>query len=166
MPKMPPKPPLEPEPLQPTFFRAFVEPRGYWPFSTMWADEVHDKSPRTPFVGLAPATCEARSGRALHLRGSRHPDPRHLRGRQAGEQKRQIPERLFLYHQADRSHRNRDLKDGHRQAHPAALLTGDQCALSSLVALCLQFLCVGLDLVLVLFVFGELRVETFKLSGG
>ena len=59
---------LEPVPepsFQPTLSRAFVEhfvePCGFWPFSTKWADKVHDKSPRTPFVGQALASVFSRN---------------------------------------------------------------------------------------------------------
>ena len=39
--------------LSRAFVDHFVEPCGFWPFSTKWADKVHDKGPRTPFVGQA-----------------------------------------------------------------------------------------------------------------
>src|SRR5213592_5280371 len=39
-----PKPSVQPA-LSPVFVEHFVEPRGFWPFSTKWADQVHDKGP-------------------------------------------------------------------------------------------------------------------------
>src|SRR5438132_6496991 len=39
--------PLCREPLSNTL----SNPYGFWPFSTKWVDKVHDKGPRTPFVG-------------------------------------------------------------------------------------------------------------------
>src|SRR5205823_11463023 len=47
-----PKPSVQPT-LSSAFVEYFVDPCGFWPFSTKWADKVHDKSPRTPFVGQA-----------------------------------------------------------------------------------------------------------------
>src|SRR5437867_5407303 len=49
---------LVPKPsVQPTLSRAFVahfvEPCGFWPFSTKWSDKLHNKGPHTPFLGQA-----------------------------------------------------------------------------------------------------------------
>src|SRR5439155_24040550 len=57
-----PKPSVQPT-LSRAFVEHFVEPCGFWPFSTKWADKVHDKGPRTPFVGQALT-------RPLHLEAS------------------------------------------------------------------------------------------------
>src|SRR5438128_4921028 len=47
-----PKPSVQPT-LSRAFVEHFVEPCGFWPFSTKWVDKVHDKGPRTPFMGQA-----------------------------------------------------------------------------------------------------------------
>ena len=47
-----PKPSVHPT-LSQAFVENFVEPCGFWPFSTKWADKVQEKGPRTHFVGQA-----------------------------------------------------------------------------------------------------------------
>src|SRR5437867_11205277 len=53
--------------LSRAFVEHFVEPCGFWPFSTKWADKVQDKGPRTPFVGQALLIGDGQVRRAISV---------------------------------------------------------------------------------------------------